>query len=87
MARVTYVGDWRKPIRHYAVYHEQHGIATMVSGGYRFRADGSVRSRLVPLGDVHLVLLGRVDLALQKRQEEEAAGGLPAMVTGHPKRP
>jgi hypothetical protein len=86
MATVTELTRYRKPqgITHYAYYGELYGTAELLSGsGYLFREDGQRKATLVSYKDVDLVLLGRCDLADAKRAEEEAAGGLAALVCGY----
>ena len=71
------------PVQHYAQYHDVHGIATLMAGGYAFQAEASADTWLVSYKDADLVLLGRCDLADAQRQADEAAGGLAALVTGY----
>ena len=69
--------------RHAAYYGDVYGTAELVSGrGYLFRAEGERQATLVSYKDPELVLLGRCDLADTKRAEEDAAGGLAAIVCG-----
>jgi hypothetical protein len=51
------------PIRHYAHLGEVEGIATLVAGGYSFRADGGMTTELVSYRSPELVLHGLVDAA------------------------
>jgi len=51
----------RTPVKHYAHYGDVEGIATLVAGGYSFRADATGERRLVAYNDVDLVLHGRVE--------------------------
>jgi len=51
----------RTPVKHYAHLSDVEGIATLVQGGYAFRADATGERRLVAYNDVELVLHGRVE--------------------------
>lgn len=52
-------------IRHYAIYGDDYGIATLLPGGYAFKVEGATGTRLVSYKDVDLVLLGRCDLVAE----------------------
>jgi hypothetical protein len=85
MATVTELTRYRKPqgVTHYATYGDLYGTADLLGGtGYLFREDSQRKATVVSYKDPELVLLGRVDLADAKRAEEEAAGGLAALVCG-----
>jgi hypothetical protein len=83
MAIVTYLTSLDKaPIRHYAQYTDQAAIATLVPGGYMLRLEDGTR-KLAAHNDPQLILLGRCDIADAKRAEEEAAGGLAAIICGY----
>lgn len=85
MATVTELNRYRKPqgITHYAYYGDLCGTAELLNGsGYLFREEGQRKATVVSYKDPELVLLGRCDLADTKRAEEEAAGGLAALVCG-----
>lgn len=86
MAKVLELQTYRKPqgITHYAYYGDLYGTAELLNGtGYLFREEGKRQAVLVSYKDPELVLLGRVDLAAAQRAEEEAAGGLAALVCGY----
>ena len=51
----------RTPVKHYAHLGDVEGIATLVAGGYSFRADATGERRLVAYTDPELVLHGRVE--------------------------
>lgn len=88
MKNVTYLDTYRKVHRvtHYAYYGDTYGTAELLNGtGYVFRADGARKAQLVSYTDPALVLLGRCDIADAKRAEEDAAGGLAALVCGYRK--
>ena len=78
----------RKPqgITHYAYYGDLYGTAELLNGsGYLFRNEGERKATLVSYKDPELVLLGRCDLADAQRADEDAAGGLAALVCGYGK--
>jgi hypothetical protein len=86
MATVHDITTYRKPqaITHYAYYGDLYGTAELLTGsGYLFRRDGERTATLVSYKDADLLLLGRVDLADAQREEDEAAGGLAALVCSH----
>jgi hypothetical protein len=88
MASVIDLSTYRKPqhITHYAYYGELYGTAELVNGsGYLFRQDGERKATLVSYKNPELTLLGRCDLADAQRAEDEAAGGLAALVCGYGK--
>ena len=88
MATVTDLHSYRKPqgISHYAYYGDIYGTAELLNGsGYLFRAEGERKATLVSYKDPELVLLGCCDLADAQRADDNAAGGLAAMVCGYGK--
>jgi hypothetical protein len=88
MATITDLSTYRKPqaITHYAYYGDVSGTAELLNGsGYLFRADGERKATLVSYKDHELTLLGRCDLADAQRADDDAAGGLAALVCGYGK--
>jgi hypothetical protein len=88
MATITDISTYRKPqaITHYAYYGDTYGTAELLNGsGYLFRAEGERKATLVSYKDAELVLLGRCDLADAQRADDDAAGGLAAVVCGYGK--
>jgi hypothetical protein len=88
MATVTNLATYRKPqgITYYAYLAAVYGTAELLNGsGYLFRAEGERKATLVSYRDLELVLLGRCDLADAQRADEDAAGGLAALVCGYGK--
>jgi hypothetical protein len=89
MATVTDITTYRKPqgIMHYAYYGNVYGTAELLNGsGYLFRPQGERKATLVSYKDPALVLLGRCDLANAQRADDDAVGGLAALVCGYRKR-
>ena len=89
MKNVTYLSTYRKPqnVAHYAFLGDVYGTAELLNGsGYLFRAEGERQATLVSYKDPELTLLGRCDIADTKRAEEDAVGGLAALVCGYGKR-
>jgi hypothetical protein len=87
-ATVHDIASYRKPqaITHYACYGELSGTAELLNGsGYLFRTDGERKAHLVSYKDPELLLLGRCDLADAQRADDDAAGGLAALVCGYGK--
>jgi hypothetical protein len=85
---VTDLTTYRKPqrITHYAYLGAVYGTAELLNGsGYLFRAEGERKATLVSYKDPELVLLGRCDVADAQRADEDAAGGLAALVCGYGK--
>jgi hypothetical protein len=86
MATVTDISTYRKSqaLTHYAYYGDVYGTAELLNGsGYLFRAEGEHKATLVSYKDADLVLLGRCDLADAPRADDDAAGGLAAVVCGY----
>jgi hypothetical protein len=86
MATVTDIATYHEPqaITHYAYYGDVYGTAELLNGSsYLFRVEGERKATLVSYKDPELVLLGRCDLADAKRADEDAAGGLAALVCGY----
>ena len=86
MATVHDLSTYRKSqgITHYAYLDDVYGTAELLNGsGYLFRAEGERQATLVSYKDANLTLLGRCDLADAQRADDEAAGGLAALVCGY----
>jgi hypothetical protein len=66
-------------IQHYASLlvgdTEIYGVATLVPGGYSFKADDSREYRLIDYRNADLMLFGRVDLATEQYLADELRGG------------
>ena len=66
------------PVKHYASLmvgtEELYGVATLVPGGYSFRADDSREVRLVSYKDGNLVLNGRCDIADAQWADDTSTG-------------
>jgi len=67
-------------IQHYASLligdTEVNGIATLVPGGYSFRADDSGEIRLVSYKSADLLLFGQVDIADAQWSQDTSSGDL-----------
>jgi hypothetical protein len=67
-------------IQHYASLEingvEVHGVATLVPGGYSFKADDSREYRLVSYKDSALLLFGRCDIADAQWADDTSTGDL-----------
>lgn len=63
-------GAPHKRIRHYALYDEASGIATLVRGGFAFQTEEGSRIHLVRYADPKLTLLGRCDLADEQHAQD-----------------
>jgi hypothetical protein len=64
-------------VQHYAYYHDDYGIATLVNHtGYLFVKEGQRTGILVGWRDRDLLLLGHVSTADQQWAIDQANGGL-----------
>jgi hypothetical protein len=88
MATVTSYPTARKAshVTHYAYLEDVYSTAELLNGsGYLFRAEGERKTTLVSYRAPRLVLLGHCDLADAQRADDDAVGGLAALVCDYGK--